>query len=98
MKIPYKASNERSALIRNNYRKISRGCTLETLLKHLPDPDEIPDLYEPKIYNPRKIGETYWYIIKRAPKKGDERILDEKLVRVSVDREGRVTQVDRWGF
>ncbi len=98
LRYPYYANEERASLIINQYTKIEIGSTAKEVLSVLPQPDEIRDLYEPKMYKPDIIGSTYWYIIQRKAESGSVIEKDEKLVRVSFDLKGRVTKVDKWGF
>jgi hypothetical protein len=95
---PYFANEERSTLIKNEYTKILIGDPKETVLKVLPAPDEILDLYNLKIYPPKIIGKTYWFIIQRKIASGSVIEKDEKLVRVSFNLQEKVTAVDHWGF
>jgi len=95
---PYFASKERSELIINGYRKVLIGDSEEVVLKKLTNPDEIGKLYEPKIYKPKIIGKTYWYILQRISNSGSVNEKKEKLVRVTFDLENIVTRVDHWGF
>jgi hypothetical protein len=55
-------------------------------------PDEIHPLYEPEIFNPKRIGKTYWYVLE-----GRRRPTDESLVRISFDLTGKVIYLDHWG-
>jgi hypothetical protein len=72
--------------------------TVEQVKSVLGDPDEIKELYEPKIKTPKQIGNTYWYIIQRLQESGSAVDKAEKLVRVSFSLKGRVTAIDYWGF
>jgi len=95
---PYIASAERTKLIKGQFRNIKKGVSKAAVLKYLAEPDEILDLYEPKMYKPKVIGETYWYIIQRNSKSGSVIEKNEKLVRVSFNLKGQVTEVTHWGF
>lgn len=95
---PYTASAERTKLIKGQFKKIKKGASKVTVLKYLKVPDEILDLYEPKMYKPKVIGETYWYIIQRMFKSGSVNEKNEKLVRVSFNLKGQVIEVTHWGF
>ena len=66
--------------------------------KKLPNPDEVKDLYEPKMYKPRIIGKTYWYIIQRTAGTGSLNERNEKLVRITFDLNGVVIKLDHWRF
>ena len=98
MSYPYFASEERRELIKNGYGKILIGDSEQTVLEKLPAPDEILELFEPKIYAPKIIGKTYWYIIQRRAVSGSLNEKDEKLVRVSFSLQGKVTNIEHWGF
>jgi len=95
---PYFASNERSELIINGYTKVLIGDSEEVALKKLANPDEIRELYEAKIYKPKVIGKTYWYILQRISSSGSVNEKKEKLVRITFDLQNKVTHVDHWGF
>jgi outer membrane protein assembly factor BamE (lipoprotein component of BamABCDE complex) len=64
----------------------------------LGEPEEIRPLYEPKIWNAKRIGTTYWFIIERRKPSGSVNERAEKLVRVAFDLNQLVTRVDHWGF
>lgn len=98
VKYPYYASPERSLLITTNYTEIKTGDSIDKVLKKLPSPDEVHDLYEPKVFRPNIIGKTYWYIIQRKAESGSVNEKDEKLVRVSFNLQEIVTKIDHWGF
>ena len=98
MAYPYYANEERSWLIKNGYTKILIGDSEKTVLEKLPDPDKILELFEPKVYASKIIGKTYWYIIQRIAVSGSVNEKNEKLVRVSFSLQGKVTNVDHWGF
>ncbi len=98
LKYPYFASEERVTLIKSQYTNIKIGDSDNVVLDLLPDPDEIRDLFEPIMSKPKLIGKTYWYIIQRKSESGSVNDKEEKLVRVSFDRQGKVIAVDHWGF
>ena len=95
---PYLASARRAVTIKSQYIKVQEGDTENTVINILPDPDEALDLYESKIYNPKIIGKTFWYIIQRKVKSGSAKERDEKLVRISFNLQGKVIEVVHWGF
>jgi len=95
---PYYASEKRSVQIKNKYKQIKQGMTSKQVIQLLGDPDEIRPLYEPKIWGPKQIGYSYWYLIQRKTDKGSQNDRDEKLVRVSYDLDWDVMFVDHWGF
>ena len=64
----------------------------------LKEPDETNPTFEPKIWKPKQIGYTYWYLIQRKVKNGSVVEKDEILVRVAFDLNWVVTGVDHWGF
>jgi len=91
---PYQAMPKREAAIRAGYPKIATGMTTQDIHRLMGKPDQVRVLYEPKIKNSKQIGWTHWYLIRRER----EQDVTEKIVRVSVDLDGRVTKVDHWGF
>jgi outer membrane protein assembly factor BamE (lipoprotein component of BamABCDE complex) len=95
---PYYASENRVEQIKNNYRKVKSGMTPEQVKSLLGEPDETHPLYEPKILNPKQIGNTHWFIIQRKTAKGSVKDKDEKLVRISYDLNWKVIGIDHWGF
>lgn len=95
---PYFAKETRETRIRSRFREISSGMSTEQVKMILGDPDQIKNLFEPKVKSPRRIGQTYWYLIQRLSDSGSVEEKDEKLVRVSFDLNGVVTGVDHWGF
>ena len=95
---PYIANDARANLIKTQYETIRLGDSELTVLDKLPNPDETRDLYEPKIYNPKITGKTYFYIIQRMVESGSVNEQNEKLVRVTFNLDGRVTRVDHWGL
>jgi len=95
---PFYASKQRADQIKGNYKKIQIGMTPQQVKQLLGEPDEIRPFYEPKIYKPKQIGYTHWYLIQRKTDKGSRNDKDEKLVRVFYDLNWIVTRVDHWGF
>ncbi len=95
---PYIASPERADHIMTNFQAVQKGHSEEAVLKLLLTPDEVHELYEPLKKNPKAIGKTYWYIIKRMQAEGSQTDKDESVVRVSFDLIGRVISVDHWGI
>lgn len=95
---PYYASEKRSVQLKSKYKQIQQGMTSKQVIQLLGDPDEIRPLYEPKIWGPKQIGYTYWYVIQRKTDKGSQNDRDEKLARVSFDLDWDVMSVDHWGF
>lgn len=89
---PYVASPERQKQIKEGFPKIKPGMTPEQMKAILGDPDEVLPLYEPKIKTGKRIGATYWYYLE---KKGRDK---EKVVRISLDLSGHVTEVDPRGL
>ncbi|MDH5258343.1 MAG: hypothetical protein OEX07_10045 [Gammaproteobacteria bacterium] len=96
LKYPYFASPERAKSIQEGYKIIKIGMELNEVKEILGEPDEIQDLYEPKIKKPKKIGFTYWYIIQRTKRTGSQNKKNETLVRISFGLSGQVVKVDRW--
>ena len=96
IKYPYFATPERVESIEVGYKKIKIGMDINEVKVILGEPDEIKDLYEPKIKKAKKIGFTYWYLIQRIKSVGSQNERNEKLVRVSFDLNGEVIGVDRW--
>lgn len=95
---PYYASKQRSDQIRENYNKIKTGLSLQKVKSIMGLPDEEKPLYEPRIYKPKQIGYSHWYLIQRKSDKGSIIEKDEKLVRVLYDLQWKVIQIDHWGF
>jgi hypothetical protein len=95
---PYYASEQRTAQIKSRYKQIQKGMTTEQVKKLLGEPDEIRPAYEPKIWNPKQIGYTHWYLIQRKNDTGSQNDRDEKLVRIFYDFKWSVVKVDHWGF
>ena len=93
---PYHATVERRTSINKGFLKIKQGLTVREVVSILGEPDEIHELYEPKIKNGKKIGFTYWYLIQRIQPNGSHIEKNEKLVRVSFNLNGKVTEVVRW--
>lgn len=98
LKYPYIASIERADQIKNNYKKVSVGQSQDDVKTVLGNPDQILPSYEPIMKNPGIIGETYWYIIQRLKENGSVNEKQEKLVIISFDFDGKVTEIDFWGL
>ena len=96
IKYPYFATPERTESIEGGYKKIKTGMAVNEVKVILGEPDEIKDLYEPKIKTRKIIGFTYWYLIQRMKSTGSQNERNEKLVRISFNLNGEVTGVDRW--
>ena len=96
IKYPYFATPERAQLIEIGYKKIKLGMEINDIKDILGEPDEIKDLYEPRIKTGKIIGFTYWYLIQRMKNIGSQNERNEKLVRISFNLNGEVTGVDRW--
>jgi len=92
---PFYTSENRKKIILEGYIKIKTGMTQNEVLKILPNPDQIINLYEPKMYNPKQIGYTYWYIIQRLSENDHNK---EKLVKISFDLNEKVLKIDYWGI
>jgi len=95
---PYFATADRVKLIYENYNKIKQGMGAKQVINILDEPDETNSTYEPKIWAPKQIGYTYWYLIQRKVKTGSVIEKDEILVRVAFDLKWMVTGIDHWGF
>jgi hypothetical protein len=95
---PYHASKEREATIRDNWERIRESMTQDEVVGILGEPDERSRLYEPKVWGPKEIGSTYWYVIQRMQKNGSVIEKDEKLVRVAFDLKGSVIGIVQWGL
>ncbi len=95
---PYFANEKRAILIQTQFKKIKIGSNEAQVLNILPDPDEILDLFEPRMIKPKVVGKTYWYIIQRKQGTGSVIEKAEKLVRVSFNKKGTVIAIDHWGF
>ena len=93
---PYFASPERKLSILEGYKKIKIGMESNEVKAVLGEPDEIRDLYEPKIKTGKKIGFTYWYLIQRVKSTGSQNEKNENLVRISFGLNGKAIRVDRW--
>ncbi|MDH5218269.1 MAG: DUF3862 domain-containing protein [Gammaproteobacteria bacterium] len=93
---PYFASPERVKTIQEGYKKIKTGMDINQVKEILGEPDEIKDLYEPKIKTSKIVGFTYWYLIQRIKSTGGQNERNEKLVRISFELNGAVIRVDRW--
>ena len=95
---PYIASPERAYKIRTQFINLWEGMNSSEVKEIMGYPDEIKDLYEPKITDAKKKGYTYWYLIQRKVEHGSVLEKDEKLVRITFDLRDRVIKVDHWGF
>lgn len=62
---PFYASVERSKQIIENYRTVDIGMTVDQVKTILGSPDEDLPLFEPKIYKPKQVGRTHWYLLQR---------------------------------
>ena len=96
----YVASIFRQLEIRENYKKIKIGISPGEVHEILGKPDEIQDIYEPKIKNPKVIGKSFWYILERryiGPTNAQKDKI-ERLVRISFDLNDKVLRVDHWGL
>jgi outer membrane protein assembly factor BamE (lipoprotein component of BamABCDE complex) len=95
---PFVASAERANTIKKQYKRVIPGMMPDTVIEILGEPDEVRVLYAPVVKHPKRIGYTYWYVIRRETLKGSVDERDEVLVRVSFDKNGRVFQIVHWGF
>lgn len=95
---PYYASEQRSTQIKSKYMQIQKGMSSKQVTQLLGEPDKIRPAYEPKIWSPKQIGYTHWYLIQRITDKGSQNDRDEKLVRIFYDFNWVVVKVDHWGF
>jgi hypothetical protein len=95
---PYHASEERAKIIYSNWAKIKENMKESAVVDILGKPDQILPLYEPQVKNSKQIGYSQWYLIQRLKEHGSVNEKGEKLVRISYDMHGIVTQVDHWGF
>jgi hypothetical protein len=95
---PFFANPERASTIQTAYVRVVTLMTPAEVKAILGEPDEIRPLYEPAIKNPKVIGHTYWYVIRRRARDGSANEKDESLVRVSFDLADRVSHIDHWGF
>ena len=95
---PYIASGERQNFIQENYTKIKINFTENEVKQLLGTPEEILPLYGPKIYEPKKIGYAYWYVLRRLKENGTQNEKNEKIVRISFNLEGKVIAIDNWGL
>lgn len=98
IKYPYHASKERTAQITSNYKKIKEGMTPQQVKSLLGEPDETCPLYEPKIWKPKQVGYSQWFIIQRNCENGSVKEKDEILVGIRYDLQWKVAAVDHWGF
>lgn len=91
---PYQAPAARVAALREGVRQVTQGMSAETVQSILGDPDEVRPRYEARVKHPRPVGHTYTYLLQRLRATGSEAERQEVLIRVSFDREGRVTEVE----
>jgi hypothetical protein len=95
---PFFASPERANAIRTTFRRIVAGMSPSEVVSVLGEPDEVRTTYEPKIKNPKLVGYTYWYVIRRLRRDGSFNEKQESLVRVFFGLDDRVAKVDAWGL
>ena len=95
---PHIAGPERSAAIRAGYVRITPGMLSAEVRDILGEPDEIRPLYAPMAKQPKAIGQTCWYVLRRLAEHGSQSERQESAVRVSFDLQGVVTAVDAWGL
>jgi len=93
-KYPYIASADQAARIRNGYKKITMGMSPAEVTAILGQPDEVRGLYEPKYFNAKIIGSTYWYVLCRLSKNGGIHEGNWSFVRVIFDLHNLVVEVD----
>lgn len=95
---PFAASAARATVIRENYPRVAAGMSPADVTAVLGEPDEVRPLYGPTVKAGKKIGYTYWYVIRRAVRHGSVNERQEALVRVSFGLDTRVIAVDHWGI
>lgn len=98
MSYPYLATQKKSAQILNHWKSIQPKMSDREVIRILGEADEIVPLYEPLKKNPKLIGKTWWYILQRDIENGTQAQKNEKVVRISFDKDDRVISVDKWGF
>jgi hypothetical protein len=95
---PLVAARARAVEIVSGLPRVKVGMLLSEVRAILGEPDEVHNLYEPRIHSPKTIGCTRWYIVRRLVRSGSVNEKNEALVRVSFDSDGRVSHVDHWGI
>lgn len=97
IRYPYVATAERQRQIREGFKQLAVGMTVADVERLLGKPDETRPLYEPEIKNPKRIGTTYWYLLEMEQPRETPGEHPEKLVRISLDLDGRIIGLDHWG-
>ena len=77
-----------------HYTAIDVGMGQQEVRDILGNPDQINPLYEPKIYKPRRIGTTWFYM--KDPKQGGD--LADVVIAVRFDNSEKVARIDCWGL
>ena len=95
---PYVASPERQAQIRNGVTRVVEGMTTSQVVASLGQPDEVRPLHEPRIWRPKQIGHTWWFVIRRNAASASAQSKAEELVRVSFNLRNEVTTIESWGI
>lgn len=91
---PYHASAERRTAILDGVKRLKPGMSAAVVRKIMGRPDEVNDTFEPKVFQPRKTGYSYVYLLQRIHPDGSAARKDEKLVRLQFGQDDKLLRSD----